>query len=175
MPLIEPTVLGVLARDDEFLLHELTAPTGEPCYRPVGGTIEFGESSADALVREFREELGIEVDAGTPLGTIEDRFQWDGQQRHKLVIFRSAAFSDPSNYERERFENTDGRELQAVWKSLSEIQAEDAPLYTQQNECRIAPTPRTTNQPGCCSVPVPPFDSVRPSCLASRYCSRETE
>ncbi|WP_167355884.1 NUDIX domain-containing protein [Paenibacillus oryzisoli] len=27
-------------------------------YRPVGGTIELGEHSQEALIREFQEELG---------------------------------------------------------------------------------------------------------------------
>ena len=42
--------------------------------RPVGGAIEFGESAADALVREIREELGEELAAPRRLGVLENRF-----------------------------------------------------------------------------------------------------
>jgi NUDIX domain. len=31
-------------------------------YRPLGGGIEFGETSREALIREMREELGAEIE-----------------------------------------------------------------------------------------------------------------
>jgi 8-oxo-dGTP diphosphatase len=61
-------VVGVLERDGHFLLIQrsrfVRAP-GKWCF--AGGAIEPGESPADAIVREYREELGMTVEAGEKL------------------------------------------------------------------------------------------------------------
>ena len=46
-------------------------------YLP-GGHIEFGEKGAEALVREVREELGLESEAGEFLGVVETAFTQRG-------------------------------------------------------------------------------------------------
>ncbi|MCX7425897.1 MAG: NUDIX domain-containing protein [Planctomycetia bacterium] len=55
-------VVGVVVRDGRLLLirrsRQVVAP-GMYCF--PGGGIEPGESEPEALVREFREELGVEV------------------------------------------------------------------------------------------------------------------
>lgn len=51
--------LGVVIHDGRILVEEQSGRhslgTGV-YYRPVGGTIEFGEKSADTVVREYRED-----------------------------------------------------------------------------------------------------------------------
>lgn len=128
------TVLGVLRRDDAYLVQRLTDPAGEAFYRPIGGGMAFGEPSADALEREFREELGVEVVAGPPVGTIENRFTWDGEPDHEVVILREAAFVDGSLYERDRFHGIDAGgavEYEATWRSLEELVAGPEPFYPE--------------------------------------------
>jgi 8-oxo-dGTP diphosphatase len=60
--------VGVLVRDSgEFLLT--SRPTGKPYagyWEFPGGKVEQGESTYEALCRELREELGIEVLTATP-------------------------------------------------------------------------------------------------------------
>jgi len=63
-------VVGVLERDGRFLLIQRSRYVRAPgmwCF--AGGTIEPGESPADAVVREFHEELGMTVSAGERLWT----------------------------------------------------------------------------------------------------------
>jgi 8-oxo-dGTP pyrophosphatase MutT (NUDIX family) len=67
--------------------------------RPLGGGIEFGESSLDAARREFREELGVELDGLKLLGVLENRPEIDGTQAHEIVFVYSAGLADPSGYD----------------------------------------------------------------------------
>jgi 8-oxo-dGTP diphosphatase len=60
--------VGVLIRSNgEFLLT--SRPAGKPYagyWEFPGGKVEQGESTYDALCRELREEIGIEVQSATP-------------------------------------------------------------------------------------------------------------
>lgn len=55
------------------------------CYLP-GGHVEFGESADEALVREMKEECGLDVKVGPPLLCLEQRFWQGGTRRHELSI-----------------------------------------------------------------------------------------
>lgn len=53
---------GVILVDDKILLVNQQAPTRTlPIWLPPGGGVGFGESAREALVREVKEETGLEV------------------------------------------------------------------------------------------------------------------
>lgn len=58
-------VCGICVRNGALLLvnHALYGPKGN-FWSPPGGGLQFGETAAQALVREFREETGLEVVVG---------------------------------------------------------------------------------------------------------------
>ncbi|MFQ5430303.1 MAG: NUDIX domain-containing protein [Phycisphaerae bacterium] len=63
-------VLGILRRDDRLLLIQRSATVRAPlawCF--PGGTIEPGETQPEALVREMREEMAVDVRPGALLTT----------------------------------------------------------------------------------------------------------
>lgn len=65
---ITDVAAAVIFRDDgQFLLGQRGPGTFYPGYWEFpGGKVEAGETPRDAIVRELREELGIEVIAATP-------------------------------------------------------------------------------------------------------------
>jgi ADP-ribose pyrophosphatase YjhB (NUDIX family) len=56
-------VTGVVIEDDRILLLNQDTGTGRAWSLP-GGKVEEGETLADALIREMREETGLQVEPG---------------------------------------------------------------------------------------------------------------
>jgi ADP-ribose pyrophosphatase len=53
-----------------LLLRRLTPPEAG-CWGIQGGAVEFGETVEEALVREVREELDVEIEIVAPLGVTD--------------------------------------------------------------------------------------------------------
>ena len=72
---IETIARGVCIRDGNLLLCR--AKGSATTYLP-GGHIEFGETGRQALVREVKEELGLDSHAGKFMGVVENSFLQHG-------------------------------------------------------------------------------------------------
>jgi 8-oxo-dGTP diphosphatase len=81
---MEPLVVSalVLVRDRRLLM--VTARGRDVLYLP-GGKREAGETGEDALVRETREEVGLELDRGTVRELSTVRTQAHGEPDGRLV------------------------------------------------------------------------------------------
>ncbi len=125
--------LGIFRRGDSIFVAEGYDPTkAETFYRPLGGGVEFGEQAADALVREMREETGLEVRNLRYAGMCENIFTYLGQPGHEIVLLYEADFADPTVYENDEMicQEDDELPFKAVWKPLSEFGINrDGPLY----------------------------------------------
>lgn len=84
---IETIARGVCVQDGKVLLCRPKG--GARTYLP-GGHIEFGESAAQALIREIREEMGVnDVSVRNFLGIIENAFFQDGEPHMEInVVFQ---------------------------------------------------------------------------------------
>ena len=59
---IRPVVLGIAIKNGKILVSEgYDKVKKQTFYRCLGGGIEFLETSQEALKREYKEELGIDI------------------------------------------------------------------------------------------------------------------
>jgi 8-oxo-dGTP diphosphatase len=64
-----PVVAAVIERDGRFLAARRTEPEAlKGLWEFPGGKAEPGEDDVAALIRECREELGVEIAVGDPVG-----------------------------------------------------------------------------------------------------------
>ena len=129
---IRPLVICLFRHADAILVMESYDPTdGEPWYRPLGGGIEFGEHSRDALIREIHEELGASITDLRYLFTIENIFVYDGRPGHEIVQVYDGRFVDATIYQRKILYALEGNDEQfdAMWKTLEFFRQGHAPLY----------------------------------------------
>ena len=80
---IETIARGVCVRDGKLLLCR--AKGGSSTYLP-GGHIEFGETGRQALVREVKEELGVDSSTGAFLGAVENAFLQHGKPHAEINL-----------------------------------------------------------------------------------------
>lgn len=101
-------------------------------YRPLGGMIEFGETSESALKREIIEELGEEITNTKYLGTLENIFTYNGKPHHEIVLVYNAEFVNRELYSKKTIE-VDEADIfyQAHWLSISECKTGMHVIYPE--------------------------------------------
>jgi len=88
----------------------------ENFYRLIGGGIEFGETGAEALKREVKEEIKTEIINIKYLGLIENIFNFEGKKMHELALVYQADFKDKNIYKEQVMRISDSRHPQkAYW------------------------------------------------------------
>jgi ADP-ribose pyrophosphatase YjhB (NUDIX family) len=116
---IRVIALCIFLHDDKILVCEYS-DDGAPYYRPIGGTVEYGEKAEAAIRREIREEIGEEITNLKLLSVLENIFYISGATGHEIVYIYDAQFSDTTVYEQESItvHETGGIALKAAWRSI---------------------------------------------------------
>ncbi|WP_410568855.1 NUDIX hydrolase [Amycolatopsis sp. cmx-4-61] len=128
---IRPIALGLIRRREQILVFEARDDVkGETFHRPLGGGIEFGEHSKDALEREFREELDAEIKVGELRGVLENVFDWRGNPGHEIAFIYEAEFADPDRYGVDAMKILDDPAT-ARWVDLAEFREGRRILYPE--------------------------------------------
>ena len=132
---IRPLAICVFRKDNRILVAEgYDSVKEEYFYRPLGGAIEFGETSADTVCRELMEEINAEVDKESLkfLGAVENIFYFNGDPGHEIVLIYDGAFKEPQLYQQAVIIGTEveiNEAFQAIWKNIDEFGAGKSILY----------------------------------------------
>ena len=81
----EVAVGAIVVHEGRLLLVQRGRGAALGKWAPPGGRVEFGEALADAVVREVREETGIEVRASALAGWVE-RTGSDPEPYHYVIL-----------------------------------------------------------------------------------------
>ena len=86
-------------------------------YRPIGGTVEFGETSRAALKREVLEETGKEIKINKLVSITENIFTCDGVEGHEIVFVYEGDFLNQEIYKLDECWITEdnGEKLKCKW------------------------------------------------------------
>jgi 8-oxo-dGTP pyrophosphatase MutT (NUDIX family) len=113
-----------ICRDGDRILVAEYREKGRLYYRPLGGAIEFGERGAEAVRREFREEIAAELTDIRYLGLLENIYSLEAERCHQIVLVFDGRLCDEQLYDRETLNGDEnGDPFLAVWKRLDEFQA----------------------------------------------------
>ncbi len=136
---MHPNQIRVLAlgliRDGErtFISEGYDSVKQENFYRALGGGVDFGESSYDALKREFMEELQAELTNIKYLGCIENLFTFDGKVGHELIQLYQCDFVDSKFYQLEQIEFAEGEyKKTALWLDIEKCKSGELRIVPEQ-------------------------------------------
>ena len=129
---IRPIVLGIVRHGNKLLVSKgYDKLKKQEFYRCLGGGIEFLENSKDALKREFKEEINIEIKIGEFLGISENIFNYNGKDAHELILFYDAYIND-KDYKEKYNLIEDDNESEAIWIDIDKFKSKEIILYPEQ-------------------------------------------
>lgn len=132
MTSIRAKALCIFRYQNKVLLSQGYDPSKNEHYlRPIGSSIEFAESSLQAIEREVFEEINQQITHQKLLDVIENLFHFDGQQGHEIVFMYEAEFVDPTVYNLSEIQGyeTDGSTYIAKWLSLEQLASAQYCVY----------------------------------------------
>lgn len=109
-------------KDMLFVVRMHDSVKGDDYYRPVGGSVEFGEPSHETVLRELREELNTEIELIASPFVVENHFVCDGKAGHEIDFLFPARFTDLAFYERKtyRLVEANGDVADALWIPIAD-------------------------------------------------------
>ncbi len=81
--------VSVAICENHLLIHQVE---GDDFWALPGGRMEFFEHSKDAVVREMKEELGLDCEVIRPLWYVESFFDLYGKNRHEIATYYLVSF-----------------------------------------------------------------------------------
>jgi len=122
-------VRAIITNDDgDILVGKYTDSEEGMFYMLLGGTFELSDANAwDALLRELREEIEVEVDEMEYLDVLNNTFTWHNKSCHEMVVlFRVTLKVLPTL---DSALNDDGTRSPLEWIPAEDIREEKVVIY----------------------------------------------
>ena len=118
---IRVLALGLIKKGNRVFISQGYDPVKQKTfYRAMGGGVDFGETSLEALEREFQEEIQAKLTNISYLGCLENLFTFNGKQGHELLQVYQCDFVDAKFYELESLVFAEGkRQKTALWVDIA--------------------------------------------------------
>lgn len=131
---IRVLALGLIRDGERIFISEGYDPFKQQTfYRVMGGGVDFGETSLEALKREFQEEIQAELTNIRYLGCLENIFTYNGQPGHEIIQLYECDFVDPTFYKNEKLVFAEGeRQKTALWVDISRFKSGELRLVPEQ-------------------------------------------
>jgi ADP-ribose pyrophosphatase YjhB (NUDIX family) len=124
--------LGIILHENKILAQKGTDPaTGKVFWRLPGGGIEFGETSSEALAREFLEEIGVGIKNEKLLTVVENIFAYNNTVGHEITFLYQAELADAAIYSKEIIKKLDKENDSFEWVKVAGIKSGETILYPQ--------------------------------------------
>jgi len=131
---IRVLALGLIREGDRIFISEGYDPVKQQTfYRVLGGGVDFGETSYDALQREFQEEIQAELTNIKYLGCLENLFTFNGKPGHEIIQLYQCDFVDPKFYQLEQIVFAEGeRKKSALWININRFTSGELRLVPEK-------------------------------------------
>ncbi|MBQ8642381.1 MAG: NUDIX domain-containing protein [Clostridia bacterium] len=85
---------GILIREGRVLLQK---PDDDEGYAVPGGHVAFGETNAETLIREYREECGADIQVDALCAVAEIFFPWGDKPCHQFCTYFRVHLTAPDS------------------------------------------------------------------------------
>lgn len=111
----------IIIHNNKILVHR---NVNSDHYALVGGRVQIGENSEEAVKREVKEEIGKDIEMLGYISTIENFFEMNNKKYHEILFVHKAEFKNDEDKKIEyTIKNIEGKEyLQYEWIDLDKIQ-----------------------------------------------------
>ncbi|RDW16757.1 NUDIX hydrolase [Oceanobacillus chungangensis] len=111
-------VAGIWTQNGQVLIHKDVNDTN---WSLPGGRVALGEDSQVALIREFQEELTMEIEVGQLCWIVENFFDYKGDAFHEISFYYEVSTSDSSLLQSEAFHGPEGERLLYKWVPIEKL------------------------------------------------------
>lgn len=131
---IRVLALGLIRDGNRIFVSEGYDPVKQlTFYRAMGGGVDFGETSLEALKREFQEEIQADLTNIRYLGCLENIFTFNGQSGHEIIQLFESDFVDPKFYQLDKLDFSEGeRQKTALWVDINRFKSGELRLVPEQ-------------------------------------------